>query len=332
MKTRIWCGIMISGLALTVLFTGCQWRKLLDFSNQVGIRCRASGLSTEQIEEYAKKEPGLEITAWEMQKEQNICYPEMGRQTSGTVITLYGNMARVLPIPMKYGGFTFVGDISGCVISTGLARKLYGAEDVVGNQIIYEEKEWSVRGVVEEEEPVLALYQTDKQKKMPYVELWSQEELLTVKLEQTESGLGLFDVAYTFAGSFYSSIVRLMISIPVWVAFFFLYRSFFGWLGRQNKKVEKWCSIVGKILFIVAIAVGVRCSISFTADFVPVQWSDFEFWQQKWQEVWQNIQAGRVTVIAWEREVWIQLEKITAGVLGVMIELIALKYHISAEK
>lgn len=332
MKKRLWCGILILGLALTALFTGCQWRKLLDFSNQVGIRCRASGLSTEQIEEYAKKEPGLEITAWEMQKEQNICYPKLERQTSGTVITLYGNMARVLPFSMKHGGFTFVGDTSGCIISSGLARKLFGAENVVGNQIFYEEKEWSVRGVVEEEEPVLALYQTDKQRRMPYVELWSQNEPLTAKLEQIEGGLGLFDVAYTFAGSFYCSIVRLMLSIPVWVAFFFLYRSFFGWLRRQDKKMEKWCSIVEKILLIVGIAVGVRCSISFTADFVPVQWSDFEFWQQKWQEVLQNIQAGRATVIAWERLVWMQMGKMAAGVLGAVIEVVALKNLISAEK
>lgn len=335
MRKKIAYGILLLAVCLGFFYMIYQWKELNCFSHQSGLRYETGMLSGAQIEEYNKKQREsaekqessenvksvgqMEITAWKMEWGQEIYQPQMQQRVEGNVIKVYGNMARVFPFSMKYGGFTFQEDGNGCVISSGLAWKLFGAEDVVGNVIQYEEKEYQVRGVLDSEESIFALYQTKKEEMMPYVEVWSSEVPPATRMEEIKSSLGLFQEGYMFHGSFYCSIARILVALPFWIIFFFLFRCFFKWCRSAEGKYAKWYGLVGKILMVLGIAIGIRYSISFTRDFVPAQWSDFSFWSGKWKEIVDGIKGRKeFPGIYWEQEVLGIVGRIVGGVVWIL--------------
>lgn len=345
MKRRIELGVLLCIMCILFFYLVCQWKELNRFYHQAGLRYEENGLSARQIDNYNKEQRQkaekngeeavwwAEITAWERKTEQSISKKETGQQTTGSVLTVYGNMERVLPFSMKYGGFTYNGDTEGCVISSGLAWKLFGAEDVVGNVLQYGDKEFQVRGVLELEETVLALYQTEEQQVMPYVEVWTEEESPVAQLSQIGSGLGLFGEVYSFAGSFYCSLARIVISLPFWLVFVCLCRCFFRWCRRQEGKYKRFVSAAGKGVMFLGIAVGIRFSISFTADFIPAQWSDFSFWGEKWKDIIEGIQGrGRLPGVYWEQEVMRKMWKITGGVVVSLMGCEVFIYRVKRRK
>lgn len=336
MKKRIEYGILLCVACFGFFYILYQWKELNNFSKQSGLRYETAMLSGEQIEEYNKKQQEnaekqedaeqVEFTAWKAEKDQEISQPEM-HQTKGNVIKVYGDMARVLPFSIKYGGFTFQEDTNGCVISSGLAWKLFGAEDVVGNVLQYCKEEYQVRGVLEEEEPILAVYQEKKEEAMPYVEVLTSEGAPASKMEKIKSSIGLFDEGYIFHGSFYCSIARILISIPFWVVFFYLCHCFFKWCKTSELKYAKWYKVAGKVVMMIGIAIGIRYSISFTSDFVPAQWSDFSFWSKKWQEIMDGIKGrSEFPGIYWEEEVVRRVLHIVAGVIGILAGGVVFKH------
>ncbi len=106
------------------------------------------------------------------------------------------------------------------MISAGLARELFGTDRAVGNVIRKSSRELVVRGVLDQEEPVLACFQTDREEPMPWVEIRARDQTPAAGPEQIAAGLGLFGEAYRFQGSFWCSVARLLISLPFWAVFF----------------------------------------------------------------------------------------------------------------
>lgn len=321
MRKKISYGILFCCLSGALFYMMFQWQELKRFSNQAGLRYESGTLSVQQMEEYetGEQEEPVEITIWKIEKEQPVVWEETGREVRGTVIKVYGNMARVLPFSMKYGSFTFYGDTSGCIISSELAWRLFGAEDVTGNMVSYEGREWQIRGILDMEESVLALYQEEKQEGMPYVEVWTEGEPPGARLEQITSSLGLFGESYVFAGSFYCSVARILISLPFWLVFFYSCKEFIRWGRKTERSHKRWIQAAGAILFLVIFVIGFRCSISFTSDFIPVQWSDFDFWGKKAEEIMEGIrQRNQFPEIYWEKQVIMKVRKIAAG-SGVMV-------------
>lgn len=325
MKKRIIYVSLFCWLSLAVFFTLWQWKELSRFQNQAGLRFEHNGITVEQAEDYGEKEENqqMELTAWNKESQQNIQWKEMGIGTSGTVIKVYGNMARVLPFSMLHGGFTFGEDTSGCVVSSGLAWELFQTDRVVGNVVTYQEQDWIIRGVLDNETSILAVWQQNETEYMPYVELYAREgDPPAVSREKIKSGLGLWQESYFFAGSFYCSLVRLCLSLPFWCILGFAYKRFWQWNTKAGK-VPKWAGRMGLAL---GIALGIRCSISFTADFIPSQWSDFGFWSQKWQEVLADIShRNQMQEIYWERQVLELAGRTVTGMLGILAGMFVMK-------
>lgn len=322
MKQKISYGILLCCMCLGLFYTFYQWEELKQFSNQAGLRYEEGVLSPEQIKVYYKEnlESTSELTIWDMEKEQNITWKETGKQTKGTIIKVYGNMAEVLPFPMKHGSFSFFGDTSGCVISSGLAFQLFGAEDVVGNVVFYDGKEWRIRGVLKLKESVLGVYHQKNQEAMSYVQIWNPEQPPAPQLEQIKSGLGLGKESYAFAGSFYCSIARIMISLPFWLGYFYLYKIF---KSRSSNRIRR----IGKIFFLVGIVMGIGCSISFTSDFVPAQWSDFGFWKEKGKEIITGIRnRNQFPEVYWEQQILKDVKGIAAGTVAMLVGVFGIHY------
>lgn len=322
MRKRIGYGIVCCFLCISAFYMMYQWKELNVFGNQAGLRYESSGLSVSQIEGYYKRQEEkkgakedevypVEITAWKMEKDQSVCQKNTRQQAVANVVKIYGNMARVLPFSIKYGGFTVAEDKNSCIISTGLAWKLFGAEKVTGNILQYQGEEFKVRGVLSTDELILALYQRNEQEIMPYVEVWQDGQSPAAQLEQIQSGLGLYEASYTFAGSFFISSARLIMSLMYWVIFLYLCKRGIMCYKNSKWKYQKIMDWGGRLLILFGIAAGLWLSISFTRDFIPVQWSDFGFWKEKWQMIFADFkERGQFPKIYWEQQVLERIEKI----------------------
>lgn len=322
--------VILAGSSLTIVR---EWRALTGYWDHAGLRYETGGLSGEQLEAYQKgrqadgaaaEDPveanrqaeaedraDIEIAAWKRENHQTVTVEELGQSADGTVVRVSGNIELVFPDQKEAGGFPLPTDRAGCVISRGLALNLFGTTNVVGNRLCLGETTLIVRGVLKMEEPLLALPQTDGTERMPYVEIRTRGRASAPGLSQLAGGLGLFGEAYAFCGSFYVSLGRLFLSLPFWCAYFLLGPRLLKW--RRKKRGSGY---VGEGLFLAGIGVGLALSVSFTPDFIPARWSDFEFWGRKIFEIAEWIRARRdFPVISWEMEVLGRLWRIGAGAL-----------------
>lgn len=331
--------ISLSVLCMFLIYMIYQWKQLDNFSHQSGLRYGTGILSGMQIEEYynklqvnTKDVAQVQVTSWKEEDGQKIYQPHIQKQAKAKVYKVCGNIAQVLPLTMKYGGYTFQEDRDGCVISSGLAWNLFGAQEVVGNMILYNEKEYQVRGVVDSQESILALYQANKEEMMPYVEIGCTDILSVVQIEEIKSSLGIWGEEYIFDGSFYCSVARILISLPFWMIFFMMSRYFFAWCKVYGGKYTNLYKIMGTLLILTCTAIGVRNSIVFTRDFVPTQWSDFSFWSEKCKGIAEGIKRRReFPVIYWEKEVLERVGRVLGAALTSMM-LIGTITHMYKQK
>lgn len=185
------------------------------------------------------------------------------------------------------------------------------------------ERKLVVRGVLEQKEPLLALFQKDPAELLPFVEIRTRGRSPAATLSRIVAGLGLFGEAYAFTGSFYVSLARLLISLPLWCLYFWLAGRFLKWCRRK-----RWLGLPGKGLFLLGLGAGLFLSLSFTSDFIPARWSDFSFWGRKLSELAGWAKARReFPEIYWEGEVIGCVRRIGAGALAGAAGIVGLAFR-----
>ena len=102
-----------------------------------------------------------QITGWS--KEDKIPIKgEVREAVSGTLWKIAGSMEMFFAGQLKEGNYPWEEDEEGCLISSGLAEKLFGTERIQGNQVQILGKTYIVRGCIKAE--TLLLLSLQKQK------------------------------------------------------------------------------------------------------------------------------------------------------------------------
>ena len=94
-----------------------------------------------QQEEKDKDNP-LAFTGWYEKEKQSILNNNFNRTIESNIIFICGNSYLVAEGPVL-----FEDDIKGCLIDEETAYKLFGSNDVIGNTIIYDNREFIIRGI-----------------------------------------------------------------------------------------------------------------------------------------------------------------------------------------
>ena len=160
MASRL-AGLLFAGVLL-VGGGGLCWYVLLCAPYRAEADCRGLGIDAEtmrQQEESGRYEAlgVITIAGWRIEDHQRVTSVSTGRKAAPTVMAVYGSMELVIPSSVLCGRYGLDVDGDFCVLSEGLARRLFGSTEVAGECVRTEEGIYIVSGVVRREEEFLMI-------------------------------------------------------------------------------------------------------------------------------------------------------------------------------
>lgn len=263
--------------------------------------------SLEQVMDMKKNDETLEnylpFTACGTLDNQSFSNHDLGRELTCQMLYIYGNSSFLCTA----SGELLSDDLSGCVLSSEAAWKLFGETNVIGGEIIYKEKTFYVRGVYENETALIILPAETVFAKEDDDSSQQQEDTMTggdlpllggdakeaafdkiiVKpieegakrseyIQAFENRWGLNNktdcLVYQRLSSFFMMLIPALIFIYIMIkGLMFIIHNYYRpfWLIG---------GIAGIAIMFLAFFLICQTTPSIPADLIPNRWSDFEFW------------------------------------------------------
>lgn len=283
---------------ILLLYGAGVWRycRMGERADRLSLRYARPAVSGGQIEDFWEAnerkadETGAEsatdkltLTAWGLTREETVECSKLGRSVTADVARVYGDVYEALPFALTDGVYMTPGDTAGCLVSAGAAYALFGTVNVAGLPVSYEEKEYIVRGVFNTEDPILAI-SAGEEEMLPFLEVHNKgtASMETVK-SNLRSGLALPEEYCYVDSNFNRALLRLALSIPFWALYFAI---FIHYRRQYRGRRFAW---IGYLFLAAALAALFAMSFRFGPDFIPAKWSDFDFWGDKFRELWENL-------------------------------------------
>lgn len=266
-----------------------QYSYIEDRKNQISIRCENALLTAKTLEKYYEQQSDKgvpDVTLWNEKKDININAGEYFTGNGFTLAEGYGDLEKILPGHLITGCYPGKEDTSGCAISRKGAVELFGNDKVAGKEITVEGKTYIIRGVIDWREQYLWI-QNPAAQGFQNIELIYRDEIPQVsEARQWVAQVSGGRISAVLAGSSYRAFGRLILSVPLWVLWIVLLRQLF----RYTRRIQKGYLHMAVYFMVFAVlvlgtAAGLRYSICFGTDYIPSRWSDFAFYQGKWESV-----------------------------------------------
>lgn len=267
----------------------------------LSVRYKEEGVSLSSLEEAYHNEKEKEdsyltgITAWNRIPRGELLNPVLNRSAEIPVIKVWKDVRQSAPLELLKGNYFWEEDARGCLLDSVSAYELFGTIDVIGNSLIYEEIEYTIRGVVKSQSQ--GLWIPDLKKNTEFLNL----ELTFSDMENAqmygENFLYQYQLgaSWVFAnGALYSKVIYHFLLIPPWLCGGFI---ILWW------KKEKMENLRGRMIFVPAsIALLAGCyfiignPLYFPRQWIPVKWSDFGYWKLLFEEIKHNLAEIRYLV------------------------------------
>ena len=287
--------VVVTGQGLAQLglfqeFSGLRYYVLeekVSAETAAAMRAEEAGETTDLIEMAG-------LVLWDFLDGQTVStQAPVGRTGRVSVVTVCGE-----PEYMT-GNFTVphCGDTQGCLLDGGTARSLFGTENARGETVIYQGKEYKIKGILDKMEPTMLIQASaDYQEGFGRMTLtgsrlgdWELENRMRnrygISLVKIDWGMLQTAVKLVFCA------MSLSVFVSVWRRFVWerLYKD-----GTCQGLTDKTVSVLGVtagiILFFGLLwMTGIR---GIPAAYIPPKWSDFEFYRKVWEnlgDVWKNL-------------------------------------------
>ena len=135
-----------------MVFACVYHNKTEDFSNIITIQSGEDKFTKSEIASIRQDTASAEtFTAWTEQKNQTVRATINERSSNADILLLCGDSHSVLP----WGKNLPESDTEGCILGASLAEQLFGGTEVEGQQILYNGRELTVRGIVKEPQNIM---------------------------------------------------------------------------------------------------------------------------------------------------------------------------------
>ncbi len=270
--------------------------ELKNLYSPVSVRFTGEGVTQKKLNEALmseseqKEHAYTEVTAWKRIAAAEINNTDLRRSRTVSVILTGGNMAQTIPMALIQGNYVYPGDKKGCVIDKDTAYSLFGTEHVVSNVVMYNKKNYVVRGIVKTEAPVFLIQ--GENERIAYNNL----EFIYTNKERGEALTreflvlnGLKDYVL-IDGYFFGHLIHSLLTLPVWI--FLLsagYRIFMYYRGLKGSFTRKTYLLYGSLLILALTGYGLLLyqftgnSLYIPEKLVPTKWSDFDHWLEQYQ-------------------------------------------------
>lgn len=177
-------------------------------------------------------------------------------------------------------------DWEGCLLSAAACQELFGSKAGIGNVICIDGREYVIRGIGDWKEPLAII--RPREGESIYASACIGKRMLETKKGAAEnffmsSGLsGIFleeDWMWVFA-------VCGLLSFPLVLGWDVLKRMKGLDKGKEDGKV---LVIMMELLIFGAAVFWVSRHFFIPEDYVPGRWSDFSFWEEKWEVIWETL-------------------------------------------
>ena len=203
-----------------------------DYHGGVSVRFQEAIVTRQRIDNIlevmiSREDPHIpEITLWQIDEHIVVSNKEDNKSIELSLITVAGDMSRIYPVPMLYGGYLPSEDGFGCVIDRSTAYKLFGSSNAVGLRTKLNNKEYIIRGVIEEIDSNVMIIQEEASSsksinakryscmEMSYTDT-ENAKLLTERFV-TSNGFGMPEVIID--GYLISKLSYMLIHLPLWLS------------------------------------------------------------------------------------------------------------------
>lgn len=221
-------------------------------------------------ETQEKEESPLEYALWGKTDGINVENPQFKRSFSVSLWKIRGNLDVV------FGEFVKLqeADTRGCYLDAKTARELFGSEEVIGSEIVCQGKRWTIRGILREETPVLAvrpgeLENTDCITLQGGTDAESKSFLLRYGISQT-----------LVHGMFLREVLQLLLLLFPLSLSICMFKSLRGICGD----LLRWILLFFSLFLILRL-------VEIPETMIPDKWSNFQFWKNWWEAAKDNVEA-----------------------------------------
>ena len=222
---------------------------------------------------------------WAVERNLEVCNSGLGVKHKADCMMVYGARELVLPGKLAEGGYGYFSERDSCMISRQLAMELFGAVQVTGKIVSCREQEFRIRGVFEDERPVI-LIPALEQDRLDYLLFdYGGDSKKAAGLEQILSAHGISREYVMLDGSIFWAGAGVFMIVPFW----FLSLSF---VCKQIKKLtgEGNCRLFLLLLCVIGITAAFGAGLKILEvkipdSMIPTRWSEFSFWTGKFTEL-----------------------------------------------
>lgn len=271
MKQKVIRAVLI-GVLLFLCFSMAE--KIERCYSALGLRWK-NPLTQTQAETLRKQaaEQNLTLSFW--QEEVGQVTSALHSMQNVTVIKFNGEGAPCYPAELVTGSYPGSEDVFGCSISTSLAWELFGSDDLVGQQLKWNERVLTVRGVFSERADVL-LVADEMTGTFTAAELGGALEEDRRTQAQTlvqQAGLPAPD-SMIYGQSMYT--------LALWFCYLPMVLASVFWIKGCERRIRALPSVHRQVLW-WGVGMGTALCLPFLLSLLPVwmipaRWSDFSFW------------------------------------------------------
>jgi hypothetical protein len=322
---------------------------LSDYHGSVSIRYKEPILTEQEIDNItsgmvAKEDKNIpEVTLWQRDEDIMITNDVRNASVSIGLITVAGDMTKVYPNSMLYGGYLSKGDDRGCVIDRNTAYKLFNSENAVGLTISLNNKDYTVSGImqgigsntmiVQEEKQVVSKKEGIKYSCMELV--FSDTENAKLLAENYIHTYGLGTPTAYIDGYRYQKISYLLIYIPLWFSamllILYITRKVNALKASRVLFVSGWFGIILLSALLIRIT---KVHFYYSSSMLPTHWSDFDFWGDQWKMLINSF-GGREGSVLYYKDMMLKRRMVfvlSGVILAVFSEGVGIKVSGNANK
>lgn len=235
-------------------------------------------------QEEKEKGSSIAFTGWYEKENQSILNSNFNRAIESNIIFICGNSYLVAE-----GTILFEDDINGCLIDEETAYKLFGSNDIIGNVIVYDNKEFIIRGI----------HKAMKDTIIIQAELDSKDKLQGLIIDVGSDGMESMKVIserygikeYDINTATYHSLGKICISIlPSIILLIIICNALKKAIKIKDRPVLFIFNIIMLIVWVIVFFIITRYKISIPLEILPNKWSDFDYWKKLFEQYMDKIQ------------------------------------------
>ena len=274
-------------------------QELYNLQTSMELRYNKPTLTFNQLEKIQKEEADHEkrlmdnLLACEQTQQVDLKNKNLDTNTRTTMIHVFGDIQLLISKQQIVSGeFIYQGDSEGAIISKKVAYDLWGSLDVVGKEFSDKNKDYIVRGILDEEVPAVIVQLSKADEELIKM---SQLRVQFINSENIQRQLEILRGRYELEDTVVINLSRIsiilsqIIYLPMWIVgiwgliklYKLLYDTYRYWVAALLLML-----IIGIATWIIGRLMSIQFDIP--SYLTPNQWSDFEFWSRLWEELRSN--------------------------------------------